>query len=226
MEQAALEKISRFFKGTHLAKIGRIAHGHRNPLEKLCGVRRGIIPVAIGNGQIHILEINRLVIDRVHQADVDFGVLAHEGGQARYEPDCCDGGDGGNGERGLAVTLGNALAGRPDNPEGLRHGGSQFHALRRWQGLAALAVKKRHAKPLLKLANLVAHRRLGDMQFIGRLGKAVAAGRRFKAFQGIQGRKARHGGSMKITHTLCERSSFDSRPTCRPKGQPDFGGRR
>ena len=116
----------------------------------------------------------------------------------------------------LAYSLANIVH------EGLGHGGGQFHAFRRWQGLAPLAVKKRHAKPFLQLADLVADSRLSDMQFISRLGKAVAAGRRFKAFQGIQGGKARHNGSMKITHTLCERSSFDSSPTCRPKGQPDL----
>ena len=42
----------------------------------------------------------------------------------------------------------------------------------RWHGLAALAVEQADAEPLLKLADLVAHRRLGDVQLVGRPAKS------------------------------------------------------
>ena len=56
----------------------------------------------------------------------------------------------------------------------------------RRHGLAAQPVEQGEAEPLLELAHLVAHRRLGDVQFLRGAREAAGPGGGFEAAQGIE----------------------------------------
>ena len=103
---------------------------------------------------------------------------------------------------------------RPQPIERVAHRRQQHLALVGQDQRPVHAAEQRRAQVLLERADLMADRRLGDEQLVGRLGEAEVAGRGLERAQRIERRQSgRHAAllSMSQTYRLDEQPSFVSK---------------
>src|SRR5690606_9130949 len=145
-------------------------------------------------------------------------------GEARDQPADRDRGDRRDHQRPVAVAA-DPLAGILDLREAQAEGAGQLLAMRQQPRPAALAVEKRRAEPILEMPDLVADRRLGDEQRLGRPAERPGPGHRLEDAQGIE-RQVGHGTGPRGGLDFLTDCMKNGLLTIRPPNRDPFTGKR
>ncbi len=190
MQQGVGAQIFRHAQRLRPRQQGRAADREEALGQDQIGPHAGIAPAAGTQRDVEILARQIDLLGRARYAQVDLRMGGAEAAEARQQPFRREGGQHRRAEHPAGVVLmeaprrpGDAVEGDADLGEiGLRRIGQQQPP--------ADAAKQLEAEPFLERLDLMADRRLGDVELGGRRGKAEMAGRRLEGAQCIEGRQA------------------------------------